>query len=876
MYELTQEKADELVVEQGARIEIPDRYTSISKNAFSGKQLTSATIPDGVTTIGNYAFTDNLLTSIDIPDNVTSIGIYSFYSNQLTHIDIPGNVTRIDDYSFSDNQLTNIIIPDSVTTIGNYAFSNNQLTSITLPDSVATISQGAFSDNRLTSVAIPDSVTTIGRNAFSGNRLTSIVIPDSVTTIGQGAFSGNELENKSTLKTISISKDATFDLLALPRNVEIIIRGDDDEPTGLLVSESSFDEKITGGSEIAKLSFSGPLSESNITYFLTTFGGIDNNAFYIDGNQLKIINSPDFETKSSYFIRLQASDSKGLTFEKAFTFTVNDLNESPFDILVLASTFDEKIKSGSIVATLSSKDPDSDETFTYALVSGDGDSDNKAFTIDGDQLKIINSPDFDIKSSYSIRLQTTDPVGLTFEKAFTFAVNNVNSSPLDLSVSASNFDEKIKSGSIVATLSSKDPDSDETFTYALVSGDGDSDNKAFTIDGDQLKIINSPDFDIKSSYSIRLQTTDPVGLTFEKAFTFAVNNVNSSPLDLSVSASNFDEKIKSGSIVATLSSKDLDSDETFTYALVSGDGDSDNKAFTIDGDQLKIINSPDFDIKSSYSIRLQTTDSGYLSFAKSFSLMVNELKEIPTSNPKPTSGPLPTPSSTDALPTDISDYEVEDIATLTPDAASELTADQVRNLHPSSFQGFTAGQVSKLSSNVMAAFSIKQLKQLNPEAVAGLSKDQISALPPKSIKGFDSEHLKSLRKPSFKALEIAQLTNLRKNAISGLTQSQLKTLSGDELSIFTPKKIKQIDPDAIVGLKPKALDELTNRQAKAFTDDQLAGLSKKQIKKADQFIDALSDQQVDALSFDPNRFKRLVNPLDNPSDGALPGINSDN
>ena len=776
MYELTQEKADELVVEQGARIEIPDRYTSISKNAFSGNQLTSATIPDGVTTIGNYAFTDNLLTSIDIPDNVTSIGIYSFHSNQLTHIDIPGNVTRIDDYSFSDNQLTNIIIPDSVTTIGNYAFSNNQLTSITLPDSVATISQGAFSDNRLTSVAIPDSVTTIGRNAFSGNRLTSIVIPDSVTTIGQGAFSGNELENKSTLKTISISKDATFDLLALPRNVEIIIRGDDDEPTGLLVSESSFDEKITGGSEIAKLSFSGPLSESNITYFLTTFGGLDNNAFYIDGNQLKIINSPDFEAKSSYFIRLQASDSKGLTFEKAFTFTVNDLNESPFDILVLASTFDEKIKSGSIIATLSSKDPDSDETFTYALVSGDGDSDNKAFTIDGDQLKIVNSPDFDAKSSYSIRLRTSDSDGLTFEKTFTFTVNDL--------------------------------------IY--------------------------------------------------------------SPLDLSVSASNFDEKIKSGSIVATLSSEDLDSDETFTYALVSGDGDSDNKAFTIDGDQLKIINSPDFDIKSSYSIRLQTTDSGYLSFAKSFSLMVNELKEIPTSNPKPTSGPLPTPSSTDALPTDISDYEVEDIATLTPDAASELTADQVRNLHPSSFQGFTAGQVSKLSSNVMAAFSIKQLKQLNPEAVAGLSKDQISALPPKSIKGFDSEHLKSLRKPSFKALEIAQLTNLRKNAISGLTQSQLKTLSGDELSIFTPKKIKQIDPDAIVGLKPKALDELTNRQAKAFTDDQLAGLSKKQIKKADQFIDALSDQQVDALSFDPNRFKRLVNPLDNPSDGALPGINSDN
>ena len=92
------------------------------------------------------------------------------------------------------------------------------------------------------------------------------------------------------------------------------------------------------------------------------------------------------------------------------------------------------------------------------------------------------------------------------------------------------------------------------------------------------------------------------------------------------------------------------------------------------------------------------------------------------------------------------------------------------------------------------------------------------------------------------------------------------------MSVFKPKKIGQIDPDAISGLKPKALDELTNRQVKAFTDDQLAGLSKKQIKKADAFIDALSDQQIDALTFAPNPSSRLIDPLDNPSDLLLPGV----
>ena len=60
---------------------------------------------------------------------------------------------------------------------------------------------------------------------------------------------------------------------------------------------------------------------------------------------------------------------------------------------------------------------------------------------------------------------------------------------------------------------------------------------------------------------------------------------------------------------------------------------------------------------------------------------------------------------------------------------------------------------------------------------------------------------------------------------------------------------------------------------KAFTDDQLAGLSKKQIRKADDFIDALSDQQREAVSFDPGRSNRLVDPLIDQNDlSLLPGL----
>ncbi|MBD2412616.1 DUF4114 domain-containing protein, partial [Nostoc calcicola FACHB-3891] len=57
-------------------------------------------------------------------------------------------------------------------------------------------------------------------------------------------------------------------------------------------------------------------------------------------------------------------------------------------------------------------------------------------------------------------------------------------------------------------------------------GNGDTDNNAFTIDGNQLKIKNSPNFETQSSYKIRVKTTDASGLSYQKALTISVNDLN--------------------------------------------------------------------------------------------------------------------------------------------------------------------------------------------------------------------------------------------------------------------------------------------------------------------------------------------------------------
>ena len=105
---------------------------------------------------------------------------------------------------------------------------------------------------------------------------------------------------------------------------------------------------------------------------------------------------------------------------------------------------------------------------------------------------------------------------------------NLNSAPSNVTLSATSTNENVTANSLVGTFSTTDPTIGDTFTYSFVAGTND--NAAFTISGSQLLINASPNFETKSSYNIRVRTTDNGGLTFEKALTINVNDLNEAPV----------------------------------------------------------------------------------------------------------------------------------------------------------------------------------------------------------------------------------------------------------------------------------------------------------------------------------------------------------
>ena len=121
-----------------------------------------------------------------------------------------------------------------------------------------------------------------------------------------------------------------------------------------------------------------------------------------------------------------------------------------------------------------------------------------------------------------------------------------------------------------------------------------------------------------------------------QTFTISVGAVNHAPSDIGLAGTTVIENSTVGTTVGTLSTIDVDGDTVFTYQLIAGIGGDDNGAFAIVGNTLKTSGAFDFETKSSYTIRVQSTDGGGLSTVKVFTITVVDANERPSIDTTPT------------------------------------------------------------------------------------------------------------------------------------------------------------------------------------------------------------------------------------------------
>lgn len=419
--------------------------------------------------------------------------------------------------------------------------------------------------------------------------------------------------------------------LWVEKEFTISVTNSTDAPTDIGLSNTSVAENQAAGAVVGTFSSIDPDAGNTFTYTLVTgTGSNDNTSFAISNGQLVTAASFNFETQSSYLIRVRSTDQSGLFLNKQFTVTITNINEQPTDLTLTASSVNENLPPATIVGNLTSTDPDSSQTFSYLLVSGPGSTDNSRFTISNGQLLTGVSFDFEVQSLYLVRIRTTDQNGLSFEKQLTVTVLDRNEAPTDITLPSATVIENQPAGTVIGAFSTTDQDVSNTFTYLLVSGAGDTDNARFGISNGQLVTSGSFDFETRSAYSIRVRTTDQGGLTFEKQFSIGVTDANDSPMDVTLTASSVLENQASGTVMGTFNSVDPDTGNTFQYLLVTGLGSSDNASFNIINGQLVTTASFDYEAKNSYLIRVRSTDQSGGALEKQFNITISNVNELPT------------------------------------------------------------------------------------------------------------------------------------------------------------------------------------------------------------------------------------------------------
>ena len=146
-------------------------------------------------------------------------------------------------------------------------------------------------------------------------------------------------------------------------NNDLTSDGNSDSYVFKFSEATSIDENVAALALVGTFSTTDPDTGDTFTYQLVAgTGDTDNAAFTIVGDQLQINSSPDFETQSSYSIRVQTTDAGGESYSENLTINISDVNEDPTDLNLDNNSINENSVANTVV--VSTTGPDTGDTFT--------------------------------------------------------------------------------------------------------------------------------------------------------------------------------------------------------------------------------------------------------------------------------------------------------------------------------------------------------------------------------------------------------------------------------------------------------------------------------------------------------------------------------
>lgn len=388
-------------------------------------------------------------------------------------------------------------------------------------------------------------------------------------------------------------------------------------PSDIVLSDNTVMENNASWALIGVLSSVDTDSSTHSYAFISWTWSADNNLFSLSWSSLFINEQADYETKYLYSVRIETTDDAGNTFEKSLNIYVKDILDGPNDIILSHYLTSENNAVPSMIGSLSGT---GSSAWSYAFSLSCVWWDNSSFLITGNNLSLNSQSNYEQKNYYEICVQTTDGV-YTFDKQFLILVSNENENPTFISTPVTIAD--------INTLYSytilwKDPDYNDTLTFSLLNSP--SFLTLSNIWNNVAKLEWYPAVSQSWSHNVTIQATDSLWATSQQSFVLQVSNTTLPPTAIALSNNSLVENVPSWSLVWYFTTVDSDS-STFTYSLVFGTWSDDNSTFSLDGNILSIQVSPDFENKSEYKVRVQSSDESWNTISQEFIIHISDTIE---------------------------------------------------------------------------------------------------------------------------------------------------------------------------------------------------------------------------------------------------------
>jgi hypothetical protein len=440
-------------------------------------------------------------------------------------------------------------------------------------------------------------------------------------------------ESKSAYNFTVIAEDSANN--ASQQSVIVSINNLDDSAPSITSSDTAVAiNENTGVDQViytAKADDAGDdVADAPITFSLAA--GSDA-GLSIDGSSgvVTLTANPNYEVQPEYSFGVIATDAAGNASEvQSVSLSITNLDDAAPTITSggTATDIDENSGASQLVYTVSADDSaDISDGIVYSMVNDAGG--NFSFNAETREVTLLIDPNSEGQNQYSFTVFATDAAGNeSAGQLVTLDINNIDEvaptfESLTLAIVAENIE--VDSGVYRAQVDdSGDISAGITFSLKETS------DAALVIDENTglVTITESPNYEIRSSYSFTVVASDGVNANVEQLVALQITNLDESdPIITSAeTADAIDENSGVSQVIYKVTSDDsADVSYGVTYSLV----DNLEEALSIDTNtgEVTLAANPDADTLNLYSFTVVATDAAGNQKQKDVTLGINDLDD---------------------------------------------------------------------------------------------------------------------------------------------------------------------------------------------------------------------------------------------------------